>query len=68
MSPLQFLDDVIQVKYDRTGNGRVFIGYPDDCMTCQLCVGVCPAEDDTSPSGKAIYLGAEPGYEAVFPW
>lgn len=60
--------DVIQVDYAGTGDGRVFIGYPDDCMSCQLCVEVCPSADAVSPSHKPVYVGPARGYKVVLPW
>ncbi len=61
--------DVIQAMYDGGyGHARVHIGYPDDCMSCQLCVVVCESTDNDSPSGKPIYVGPERSYRAVLPW
>ncbi len=61
-------DDVLHVRFDENYVRHVYVRYPQDCMSCQLCVVACPVDDSSSPSGRAIYVGAERAFRVVLPW
>ncbi|WP_258359819.1 4Fe-4S dicluster domain-containing protein [Moorella sulfitireducens] len=47
------------------GEGRAFIAYPEDCMTCYICERLCPVGAVTVDPARGEFPPVFPDWEAA---